>query len=1181
MPIITVPEVVRLLPLRFADPTPPWTRQPDGSELCVGSLMEPSAIAEAAVLPATSATVEAIAFDKAVPSLDSDRMRPYQRECVDAVFQSWKDGKKAPLIVIATAGGKTVVAAEIIRQLRARSPAWQVWFVAPLKSLIEQTYRTIKLIAPEASCGIVQGGRNDIGKFVSIVSTDTVTSRNRFDQAVSGKGDTGLVATPPSLVILDECHMAASPKYKKLIAWIREVNPECLFLGMSVGPDSYIELRGGPFSTGFVGRIEDAWEKAARSIASREAHGFDVVDLSGVQARGWTGDGFSWKTCRRLLRHLTNGKPCSTVSTGGRVDTVLTDDHAVYAAAGEKGDRPAISTSNAAALAGAILVGDDGAQWAPAMPIGPLDMLSFARLHMGDYRVYAVCDVKSVPRHLLRTAGLRSPRHVYDARKAGSLPVHVYCELGVDAPPTHEMRVTGSPYTCPTTLAPEHIAFVLGVWLGDGWIDWERERADGRGRVSFAVANHQVADFRAAIERMPLTSGVSLVQGTGASAEVRVSNAFFGALCRHYFGHVTASTKRIPSEWIISWSEVARRELLRGLIFSDGSTQNGSRQRVRRQYRTTSWGLARDALSLLRSLGIAGSLDRQAPRDGGVVAGRRIRGRHMSYVVHWSGHAESGDNSGHRGARSRFDHSVVKFHERPVRRVEPLTKQPAHVFDVEMDGHPSFVVNGVLVHNTATPGRTDGSSLDSVFDTVAYQRNAFQLIADGFLVPPVGFRVNLNVDLDVIATENGEFKKAPLSKVMNQPAVNNAVVDGYVKYGDGRKLLGFCVDVQHSQDLAETFRSRGIPSRSIDGSMKDADRTALLLAFAKGEIRILTSCNVIAVGYDEPSAQGVLFARPTNSQVVYIQSLGRGLRLHPSKRDALVIDCVGNSTKHPLAQLASLAGLAEIAKGKGKMPFAVPEPEIGTAEVGGLVGTAIDFRMLRQRASKWAWRETRFGWAVSIPRIGYFLLAWCGNDRRSVDVRFHDMREGRRDSPPINLSVGMDFDMAYGLVEQEIERLFSARTSRARINDKDDAPSEIDATRAIMESGTSGELFSPEDLMRNDAGWRDRPTSERQRAALIDAGVKPESVPVTGGEASDLFTVMQIERNAKMREPATKKQMDFIMRHHLASSEELVTMTKKQAQNLVVRRLKELESRKRAGERFAAEDEAPTAEEER
>lgn len=703
MPIITVPEFVQLLPLREAEPVPPWTWQPDGNELYVGDLMEASDVEQKVFMPVH---VQMQTFRSGAPKLERKFLRPYQEECADAVFSAWQSGRTAPIIVMGTGAGKTIVAGEIVRRLREANPGanHRVWFLAPREELLDQAYKAFKLVAPEATCGIVQGSRNDVGKYVTIGSVDTLAGEARFRDAISGRNRMvhSMVARPPDVVIVDECHHATSPTSQRLLGWIRAANPNCLLLGM-----------------------------------------------------------------------------------------------------------------------------------------------------------------------------------------------------------------------------------------------------------------------------------------------------------------------------------------------------------------------------------------------------------------------------------------------------------------------------------TATPGRTDGTGLDSVFNFVAYERNIFQLLADGYLVPPTGFRIDLKISLDVVPTEDGDFKKAPLSKVMNQLAVNEEVVEGYIKHGDHRKMLAFCVDVVHAKDLAEQFRVRGIAAQHVDGKMNKGTRVAALQGFAEGKIRILTSCNVLTEGYDDPSAQGVILARPTSSQLVYIQMVGRALRLHPSKRDALVIDCVGNSSKYKLAQLASLAGLE--AMGGGMKPGERQEqPELEEALLGNSITTRIDFRILRERASRWSWRETRFGWTVSIPRVGYFLLAWASNDRQIVDVKFHDMRKDKRGTLPKVLTAGVDFDMAYGLVEQEIKRIFAAGAARDRANGK--SGNATDETRDIIDDSMAEELFSPEVLMRKDAEWRERPTGAKLRSMLEDIGVKAEAIPEKAGEASDLFEIMTIERNAKMREPATQKQKGLIMRQRLASTEDIEKMTKKEAQGLIVAFIKKQEAKKAANERFASEE---------
>jgi len=1042
--------------------------------------------------------------------------------------------------------GKTLVAAEVMRIAHESCLYMRPVFIAHRQELLDQTLAKVKLMAPTRTVGLVQAERNEPDRQITVASVQTLAGKNgeRIKQII---GD-----HPPQLLVIDESHHAVANSYGRVIEAFRAANPNIKILGLSVGPDSYVELRGGPFSTGFVGRIEDAWTKAAQSISSRTAHGFNIMDLRDVQARGWTGKGFAWKDCRRLLRHLLNDEPCSAATVGGRITTVLTDNHAVYVATGRRrsnaGHAPLISTSEASALSGAVLVGDDGAKWESDSTINTWDMLAFASVHMGDYRVYVTCDVKSIPRAALRAAKL-TPQAIYDARAAASLPLTVYRGLGRIAPSALALGVAGSSYLSPSTLATEAVAFVLGVWLGDGWIDWERERRDGRGRIGFAIANHQVEDFCAAVRQTPLACGVSFSQRNEGSTEVRVSNVFFGALCRHYFGRVTASFKRIPSEWIVSWSEPARRELLRGLLFSDGHTHDADRGRVRRYYRTTSWGLAHDVLALLRSLRIAGSLGRQPPRDGGVIAGRLILGRHMSYVVHWSVSAEHGDNEGHRGARERFDHSTMKFHERPVRDVATVADRPTHVFDMEMDGHPSFVVNGVLVHNTATPGRADGTSLDRVFDCVAYQKSVYEMINEGYLVPPTGVRVVLDINLDVVDSESGDFVTKKLAKIIDRPAVNDEVVKAWLTHSQFRRTIAFCITKEHAANIAAGITTAGYTAVVVHEKTTRAERKDIYQKFRDGHIKVICSVEVLTEGFDEPSVECILMARPTQSQGLFSQCLGRGLRLFPGKEDCIVVDCTGNSSKYPLAQLANLSGL-EPPRPPGEGPPKPPEEEgeEGEARVDGVFAHAIDFK-LRKREAKYAWREIPpFGWTLQIPRIGYFLLAWHGQDKTLATVRFHDMRPGRRDSPPITiLDTPIEFEMAYGLVESEVQRLVEAKSSRARANDplqKDNAPEPF----AFLEDGLEDDVTVSEATLVNDAGWRLKPTTEKQREFLRKLGLKGE-MPETSGEAADLITVMQIERDVKMREPATHKQLWYLRSNHIAFG---LTITKNAAKKLIL-----------------------------
>lgn len=773
---------------------------------------------------------------------------------------------------------------------------------------------------------------------------------------------------------------------------------------------------------------------------------------------------------------------------------------------------------------------------------------------------------------------------------------------------------------------------------------------------------------------------------------------------------------------------------------------------------------------------------------------------------------------------------------------------------------------------TATPGRADGTGLDKVFDCVAYEKNLFDLVRDGYLVPPRGIRVNLDISLDSVDSKNGDFVESQLAQVINQPSVRRATVRAWQEHGHDRKMIVFCCNVQHARDLAQEFSDAGYPAAAIDGGMKQKDRNVVYERFRSGHLKLLCSVEVLTEGWDEPSAEGVIFARPTASQSLYSQCLdyeteiltkrgwvgpttisdddivatmdpetercvwspvlsrvdrpmherekmyaiklpgldirvtgnhrmiykqrrdmkpmwtvasqvpkcftaivsvleeegavdcssvtddelsllgwfysdgswnkitnqlvfhqsarspfvreiedlvrrcglkfgrlirrydtqfksghemlcwyvshgdprgtqkemrgwkhlgrwisrdgtkkptdafyelssrqwrifleafnrgdgarmesksinwdpqtwsiyqkpgtglhdvfqalcvtrgmrcnlgehsnspgeysklsiapdkryhtvngsrpeltmrqvdrasdervwcvetstgtiitrrngkvavvgnclGRGLRLYPGKTECLVIDLVGNSDRHSPVQLASLAGLRPVENENLPDGLGAPkeEEEEVEAHVSQMRAREFDFRM-RAKRSRYAWRETTYGWTLQIPRVGYFLVAWHDADKSRATVRFHDLREGRRDSAPIEVvKTPLDFDMAYGLVEGEVERLTAPRAKRPQ--DEAQAPP---AFAFLYEDGLEEDAFVAERLLLNDADWRAKPMTPKQADALRKLGVKDKSLPQTAGEAADLITVMNVEFDVKMREPATDKQMWYL-----------------------------------------------------
>lgn len=224
----------------------------------------------------------------------------------------------------------------------------------------------------------------------------------------------------------------------------------------------------------------------------------------------------------------------------------------------------------------------------------------------------------------------------------------------------------------------------------------------------------------------------------------------------------------------------------------------------------------------------------------------------------------------------------------------------------------------LLVGFTATPKRSDGIGLDAVFDEISFSRTMPEMMRAGYLAPVAGYRVETEIDLSRVKTSMGDFVVSQLSDAVNIESRNALVVKAFRELVPDRRTLVFGVDVAHARDLAAAFKHYGIAAAAVTGDTPPGERSETLAAFSCGRIQVLTNCMVLTEGYDEPSVDGIILARPTKSALLYTQMIGRGTRLHPGKSSVIVVDVVDNSSKHRLVTLPSLFGLAENFNLKGR-----------------------------------------------------------------------------------------------------------------------------------------------------------------------------------------------------------------------------------------------------------------------
>lgn len=203
--------------------------------------------------------------------------------------------------------------------------------------------------------------------------------------------------------------------------------------------------------------------------------------------------------------------------------------------------------------------------------------------------------------------------------------------------------------------------------------------------------------------------------------------------------------------------------------------------------------------------------------------------------------------------------------------------------------------DALIVGPTATPFRlSKKETLKSRFDALVGSLQTSDLIERGFLVPIRVFSNDL--DLSSVATVAGEFDQGALRVVMDTPEMVQWLVTEYQQKTPGERAIAFAVNIEHSQNIVSAFNAAGIPAEHIDGETPPAERQALYSRLRHGPTRLLSSVGVLSEGFDEPSASVCLMARPTQSRGLFMQQVGRVLRLSPdtNKTKAVLIDQAGN-----------------------------------------------------------------------------------------------------------------------------------------------------------------------------------------------------------------------------------------------------------------------------------------------
>lgn len=249
-------------------------------------------------------------------------------------------------------------------------------------------------------------------------------------------------------------------------------------------------------------------------------------------------------------------------------------------------------------------------------------------------------------------------------------------------------------------------------------------------------------------------------------------------------------------------------------------------------------------------------------------------------------------------ALSQFDYVVIdEFHHAAAPSYTTVISQLA----------PRF-----LLGLTATPYRADNRDIYAIcHGNLAYEVGLFEAISLGWLCPFRYYGVADVVDYGshLLNKSRTRYDSARLSNRYRDP-LRNELILRHFRAHPSRAAIGFCVSIDHADFMATTFRDAGISALALHSKSASDERSTAIQRLSSGNIAIIFTVDLFNEGVDIPCVDLVMFLRPTESMTIFLQQLGRGLRLHEGKERLTVIDLIGNH-RNAHFKLPFLVGLED------------------------------------------------------------------------------------------------------------------------------------------------------------------------------------------------------------------------------------------------------------------------------
>ena len=381
---------------------------------------------------------------------------------------------------------------------------------------------------------------------------------------------------------------------------------------------------------------------------------------------------------------------------------------------------------------------------------------------------------------------------------------------------------------------------------------------------------------------------------------------------------------------------------------------------------------------------------------------------------------------------------------------------------------------------TATPIRADQVGLKAVYQSTAAKYDIRDMIRSSYLVPPRWLAIQTGISLAGVATryDDGEkdYNAKQLANVFETENCYDLVVETHKQYADGRKCIAFTVTVDGAYKLAEKFNAAGIRAQAADGTTGKKERAKILNDFRSGQTQVLCNVGLYTEGLDVPETSCIHQVRPTQSDGLYIQMIGRALRLFAGKTDALVLDyapkearqivMLGDVLGAPVRKDVLVSDTPERGEVLGGFTFD-GEFEYLQGNPAEIISRQLDYLSL----SPFVWNAPdQDGWMT----LG---LGKGGDERERI----------------LAISPAAELQTLYGLVKAKTDycyRMYVLATG--------------DFETLQLRAEELAERWGDATLAQKERGWRRQPVSDPQRNFLRKLGVRREIL--SRGDAAKVIT---------------------------------------------------------------------------